>query len=70
MFAAKPGESHAGNSGLQFCVLCFAFCGQDTGMRIEIINTGTELMLGRVLNTHSQWLGRQLADRGYLVIGR
>jgi nicotinamide-nucleotide amidase len=35
--------------------------------RIEIINTGTELMLGRVLNTHQQWLCRQLADAGYEV---
>jgi competence/damage-inducible protein CinA-like protein len=34
---------------------------------IELINTGSELMLGRVLNTHQQWLCRQLADRGYLV---
>jgi nicotinamide-nucleotide amidase len=34
---------------------------------VEIINTGNELMLGRVLNTHQQWLCRQLADRGYVV---
>ena len=36
-------------------------------MVIEIINTGSELMLGFVLNTHQQWLCRQLADCGYLV---
>jgi nicotinamide-nucleotide amidase len=36
-------------------------------MVIEIINTGSELMLGFVLNTHQQWLCRQLADRGYVV---
>ena len=36
-------------------------------MQLELINTGTELMLGRVLNTHAQWLCRQLADRGYQV---
>src|SRR5215213_8809256 len=36
-------------------------------MVIEIINTGSELMLGFVLNTHHQWLCRQLADRGYVV---
>jgi nicotinamide-nucleotide amidase len=36
-------------------------------MEIEIINTGSELMLGFVLNTHQQWLGRQLADAGYTV---
>jgi nicotinamide-nucleotide amidase len=36
-------------------------------VQIEIINTGSELMLGRVLNTHQQWLCRELADRGYVV---
>lgn len=33
----------------------------------EIINTGSELLLGRVLNTHQQWLCRTLADRGRSV---
>src|SRR5437588_2622298 len=36
-------------------------------MVVELINTGSELMLGRVLNTHQQWLCRQLADHGYVV---
>jgi nicotinamide-nucleotide amidase len=36
-------------------------------MRIEIINTGAELMLGRVLNTHHQWLAQQLANLGHTV---
>jgi len=36
-------------------------------MNVELINTGTELMLGRVLNTHQQWLCRRLADAGYVV---
>ena len=36
-------------------------------MTIEIINTGTELMLGSVLNTHHQWLCRQLTQLGYTV---
>ena len=36
-------------------------------MNIELINTGSELMLGRVLNTHQQWLCRQLADLGLIV---
>jgi nicotinamide-nucleotide amidase len=40
---------------------------QSRVVQIEIINTGTELMLGRVLNTHQQWLSRQLADLGYVV---
>lgn len=34
-------------------------------MNIELINTGSELLLGRVLNTHQHWLGRELADLGY-----
>lgn len=36
-------------------------------MTIELVNTGSELLLGRVLNTHQQWLCRQLADRGWTV---
>lgn len=36
-------------------------------MEIEIINTGSELMLGRILNTHQQWLCSQLADLGFVV---
>lgn len=36
-------------------------------MNVELINTGSELMLGRVLNTHQFWLCRQLADLGYCV---
>jgi len=33
----------------------------------ELINTGTELMLGRIVNLHQQWLCRRLADLGYPV---
>jgi nicotinamide-nucleotide amidase len=36
-------------------------------MHVEIVNTGSELMLGRVLNTHQQWLCRRLADLGHVV---
>jgi nicotinamide-nucleotide amidase len=36
-------------------------------VKIEIINTGTELMLGNVLNTHQQWLCRRLFEAGYRV---
>lgn len=36
-------------------------------MNVEIINTGSELMLGHVLNTHQQWLCRRLADLGHVV---
>ena len=36
-------------------------------MKLELINTGSELLLGRVLNTHQQWLCRRLSDLGYSV---
>ena len=36
-------------------------------MTIELINTGSELLLGRVLNTHQQWICRELADLGHTV---
>jgi nicotinamide-nucleotide amidase len=36
-------------------------------LNIELINTGTELLLGRSLNTHQQFLGRELARLGYTV---
>ncbi|MCX6872021.1 MAG: competence/damage-inducible protein A [Verrucomicrobia bacterium] len=36
-------------------------------MTIEIINTGSELLLGRILNTHQQWLCSQLTQAGYTV---
>jgi nicotinamide-nucleotide amidase len=36
-------------------------------MVAELINTGTELMLGRVLNTHQHWLCRRMADIGYPI---
>ncbi len=54
--ARKP-DLETGNRKLDtpFCV------------NIELINTGSELMLGHVLNTHQQWICRQLADCGYRV---
>ncbi len=36
-------------------------------MTIELINTGSELLLGFVLNTHQQWICRQLTDLGHTV---
>jgi nicotinamide-nucleotide amidase len=36
-------------------------------VNIELVNTGSELLFGRVLNTHQQWLCRQLTDLGYEV---
>lgn len=36
-------------------------------MQIEVINTGSELLLGRVLNTHQQWIGRRFADLGFEI---
>jgi nicotinamide-nucleotide amidase len=36
-------------------------------VKVELVNTGSELLLGRVLNTHQQWLCRRLSDVGYRV---
>ena len=36
-------------------------------MNVELVNTGSELMLGRVLHTHQKWLCRRLADLGHVV---
>lgn len=36
-------------------------------MRIEVLNTGTELMLGHTLNTHGAWIGRELFPLGLKV---
>lgn len=36
-------------------------------MRIEIVNTGSELLLGRTLNTHGHWFGQELFKLGLRV---
>ncbi len=36
-------------------------------MRIEILNTGTELLLGNTLNTHGAWFGKQLFKLGLRI---
>lgn len=36
-------------------------------MRIEILNTGTELLLGKVLNTHGKWFGEELFKLGMRI---
>ncbi|MEW6572079.1 MAG: competence/damage-inducible protein A [Bacillota bacterium] len=37
-------------------------------MRAEIVFTGTELLLGQILNTHAQCLGQELAGMGIQVV--
>lgn len=36
-------------------------------MTVEMLNTGSELLLGQTLNTHVQYLGRRLADCGLRI---
>lgn len=36
-------------------------------MRIEILNTGTELLLGNTVNTHAAWFGRELFGLGLRI---
>lgn len=38
-----------------------------SGVRIEIINTGTELLLGNTVNTHAAWFGRELFKLGLRI---
>ena len=38
-----------------------------SALRLELINTGTELLLGQTLNTHAHWLGGQLFDIGIRI---
>ena len=56
------------SSRLQFALInSLPICQTVVALNVQIINTGSELMLGRVLNTHQQWLCRELADLGYRV---
>lgn len=57
---------HGHNPGPQ-TLLPGRIIAASTPVTIELINTGSELMLGRVLNTHQQWICRTLADRGRVV---
>lgn len=36
-------------------------------MRIELVNTGTEIVLGDIINTNAAWLGQRLAGYGVTV---
>ena len=36
-------------------------------MKVEVINTGSELLLGQVVNTHAGWLGRELFPLGLRI---
>ncbi|MGC8886409.1 MAG: competence/damage-inducible protein A [Verrucomicrobiia bacterium] len=40
----------------------------DVSMKLEIINTGSELLTGSVLNTHQQYLCKRLYELGFEVI--
>jgi nicotinamide-nucleotide amidase len=40
---------------------------QGPRVRIEIINTGTELLLGNTVNTHGAWFGRELFSMGLRI---
>ena len=37
-------------------------------MRVEIITTGTELLLGEIINTNFTWLAQELNQRGFDVL--
>ena len=61
-------NSRAGRKSEASADLPAAGAGPKLGrVNIELLNTGSELMLGRVLNSHQQWLCRRFADLGYVV---
>lgn len=37
-------------------------------MKVEIITTGTELLLGEIVNTNFTWLAQELNRRGFDVL--
>jgi len=73
MQAVRPARSDARPTapGAQFPVVPGLASGwlrvETVPVNVELINTGSELLLGRVLNTHQQWLCRRLSDLGYEV---
>ena len=36
-------------------------------MKVELINTGTELLIGDVINTNAAWLGQRMVELGLTV---
>ena len=36
-------------------------------MKIELVNTGTELLIGDVINTNAAWLGQRMVELGLRV---
>src|SRR5438552_13331098 len=42
-------------------------CETQSAVNIELINTGSELLLGRVINSHQSWICRELAGLGCVV---
>lgn len=42
-------------------------CQTHTPMRIELVNTGTELCIGDVINTNAAWIGQRMAALGLEV---
>lgn len=44
-----------------------AHTGSMNQIRVELINTGTEILLGNVVNTNAAWLGNRLFEAGFRV---
>src|SRR5579871_5246869 len=36
-------------------------------MRVELVNTGTELLIGDVINTNAAWIGQRMVELGLRV---
>ncbi len=37
-------------------------------MRVEIISIGDELLIGQVVNSNAVWMGRELTQRGFIIV--
>ncbi len=60
----KQRHPHNQAGGALPSLNCFRRWFKLGALNIELINTGSELTLGLVLNTHLQWLGRRMASLG------
>jgi nicotinamide-nucleotide amidase len=64
----RPGQRGGVFSLRRMMALELAGAPQDIPpMRIEILNTGSELLLGNTVNTHAAWFGRELFKLGLRI---
>jgi nicotinamide-nucleotide amidase len=40
---------------------------KEYNMKVEIISIGDELLIGQVVNTNAEWMGRELTQQGFII---